>query len=59
MASERAALVEVRALADVIADTTDMNVHQLGDLVRAEEDFGRNTQVAPLDEEHLPPAEIP
>ena len=34
IASERKALVEVRALGDVIADTTDMNVHQLGDRLR-------------------------
>lgn len=34
IASEREGLVEVRALADVIADTTDMNVHQLGDRLR-------------------------
>ncbi len=32
--SERAALVEVRALGDVIADTTDLNVHELGDRLR-------------------------
>ncbi len=34
IASERVGLVEVRALADVIADTTDLNVHQLGDRLR-------------------------
>jgi len=34
IASERSALVEVRALGDVIADTTDMNVHELGDRLR-------------------------
>lgn len=34
IASERSALVEVRALGDVIADTTDLNVHELGDRLR-------------------------
>jgi RNase adapter protein RapZ len=34
IASERGALVEVRALADLIADTTDLNVHELGDRLR-------------------------
>lgn len=34
IASERDALVEVRALGDVIADTTDLNVHELGDRLR-------------------------
>jgi len=34
IASEREALVEVRALGDVIADTTDLNVHELGDRLR-------------------------
>jgi UPF0042 nucleotide-binding protein len=39
IAAERERLVEVRALADVIADTTDMNVHQLSDRLRNA--FGR------------------
>ena len=34
IASERSALVEVRALGDLIADTTDLNVHELGDRLR-------------------------
>lgn len=34
IASEREALIEVRALGDVIADTTDLNVHELGDRLR-------------------------
>jgi RNase adapter protein RapZ len=34
IAAERERLIEVRALADVIADTTDMNVHQLSDRLR-------------------------
>lgn len=32
--NERNALVEVRAISDVIADTTDLNVHELGDRLR-------------------------
>ncbi len=32
--SERSALVEVRGISDVIADTTDLNVHELGDRLR-------------------------
>jgi UPF0042 nucleotide-binding protein len=34
IASEREALIEVRALGDIIADTTDLNVHELGDRLR-------------------------
>jgi UPF0042 nucleotide-binding protein len=34
IASERDALVEVRAMGDLIADTTDMNVHELDDRLR-------------------------
>ncbi len=34
IAAERSALIEVRALGDVIADTTNLNVHELGSRLR-------------------------
>lgn len=34
IALERANMLEIRGLADVIADTSDLNVHQLGDRLR-------------------------
>ena len=34
IATERANMVEIRGLADVIADTSNLNVHQLGDRLR-------------------------